>query len=286
MSVGLLTILATIRIEKNYSSNAWMKDLDDSTNIMEMSIPGTHDSGANHSIFDVAGKCQDMSIKNQINIGVRFFDLRLQLVSDEFKIVHSFVDQNLKFKSVLTYISNFIRNNDSEFIIISLKQEADSVDSSKSFNEALLTELKKYQEITFDYLPKALGEARGKIYILDRCGIGVGINAYENWQDSTTFEHNDLYIQDNYCVDTVEEKINDIKNTLEFSKTNKDKLVLNFTSCYLDNSFPPSYAGTPANTINPWLIVNIKEESGSTGIIITDFITKNLAESIYMRNFR
>ena len=114
----------------------------------------------------------------------------------------------------------------------------------------------------------------------------MGINAYYGWSDSTTFVLDNLYIQDNYCIDEVLEKQEDIIKTLNYSKDNNDKLVLNFTSCYLDNAFPPSYAGTPANTINPWIINYLEDFNGDTGIIITDFITKNLAESIYMRNFR
>lgn len=65
-----------------------------------MVIPGTHDSGAMHSIFDVAGKCQDLNIQQQLKIGVRFLDIRLRLKNDELEVVHSFVEQKLSFRSV------------------------------------------------------------------------------------------------------------------------------------------------------------------------------------------
>ena len=62
----------------------WMSKLDDNTNITDLTIPGTHDSGAN---FDVpilppliyvpdTSKNQDLSIRNQLNIGVRYLDIR------------------------------------------------------------------------------------------------------------------------------------------------------------------------------------------------------------------
>ena len=82
--ITIISIFALIPIEKSYETNAWMKEVDDNTLITNMSIPGSHDSGATHSIFDVAGKCQDLSIKTQLTIGVRFLDLRLQLVNNEF----------------------------------------------------------------------------------------------------------------------------------------------------------------------------------------------------------
>ena len=99
--VILLTKIAMSPININYPTNEWMKNVDDNKLINDLVIPGTHDSGLTHSIFDVAGKCQDMTIINQLNAGVRFLDIRLQLVKNELKIVHSFVDQDLDFFDVL-----------------------------------------------------------------------------------------------------------------------------------------------------------------------------------------
>ena len=108
--IGVLIISLFSMIPLNTYSNKdvmpWMSYIHDDTKISDISIPGTHESGATHSIFDVSGKCQDLSIKQQLRVGVRFFDLRLQLVNDEFKIVHSFVDQRLSFKKVMKDLSN------------------------------------------------------------------------------------------------------------------------------------------------------------------------------------
>ena len=292
LSISLLSVIissfALLPINKSSSKSPdlWMQKVNDDFLINELSIPGTHDSGALHSIFDVSGKCQDINIKTQLNIGVRFFDLRLQLVNDEFKIVHSFVDQNLSFTSVMKDLSSFIRSNSSEFLIISLKKEESDVNSSKSFKDALLDELTNYDDVLcFDsLLPKTLKEARGKIYIIDRYDLSVGISAYSGWVDSSTFTINDLYVQDNYRIDNIDIKKQDILSTIKYSKENNDKLVLNFTSCYLDYGFPPTYAGTSARLINPWLKEQIKDTNDNLGIIVADFIDKELAESIYKRN--
>lgn len=292
LSISLLSVIissfALLPINKSSSKSPdlWMQKVNDDFLINELSIPGTHDSGALHSIFDVSGKCQDINIKTQLNIGVRFFDLRLQLVNDEFKIVHSFVDQNLSFTSVMKDLSSFIRSNSSEFLIISLKKEESDINSSKSFKDALLDELTNYDDVLcFDsLLPKTLKEARGKIYIIDRYDLSVGISAYSGWVDSSTFTINDLYVQDNYRIDNIDIKKQDILSTIKYSKENNDKLVLNFTSCYLDYGFPPTYAGTSARLINPWLKEQIKDTNDNLGIIVADFIDKELAESIYKRN--
>ena len=284
----VISLFALIPINKKESNtpSVWMKDVDDNKIINEMSIPGTHDSGALHSIFDVAGKCQDVDINTQLNIGVRFFDLRLQLVEDDLKIVHSFVDQNLTFTSVMDDISSFVRKHESEFIIISLKKEASDKNSSQGFKDALLEKLKSYEDVlSYDNaLPITIKEARGKIYIVDRYDLSIGINAYNGWLDSTTFTIDDLYVQDNYCINDINIKKEDILSTIKYSNENNDKLVLNFTSCYLDYGFPPTYAGTSALIINPWLKTKIQNTNDRLGIIVADFIDKELAESIYKRN--
>ena len=124
ITILIISIFSMLEINRKYDDNCWMAQVDDNKKITELSIPGTHDSGALHSIFDVSGKCQDLSIKSQLQIGVRFFDIRLQLVNDKFNIVHSFVDQKLYFKDVLYDMAKFIKENNSEFLIVSIKKEA------------------------------------------------------------------------------------------------------------------------------------------------------------------
>lgn len=289
VSMIITSVFAFCSFERKYDeiSVNWMSKVNDDVNITDLTIPGTHDSGALHSIADVAGKCQDMSISSQLKIGVRFFDLRLQLVNNEFKIVHSFVDQDLKFQTVVEDLYSFIKKYDSEFLIISIKEESSSVNSTLSFEEALIKELKIYEDVFMindNTLPKKVGMARSKIYILSRFYGEIGIPAYYGWMDDTSFELNDLYIQDNYNISDIDEKKNDILNTIAYARNNQNKLVINFTSCYLDHGFPPLYAGTTALSINPWLKDEITKSDEKLGIILVDFIDEELSKAIYMRN--
>ena len=288
-STIIVSIFAFFSFERNYDevSINWMSKVSDGVNILDLSIPGTHDSGALHSIADVAGKCQDLSISSQLEIGVRFLDIRLQLVNDEFRVVHSFVDQNMKFEIVVEELYSFIKNYSSEFLIISIKEDNSSVNSTISFDQALIKALKPYEDVFMlndRKLPKTLGEARSKIYILSRFSGDVGIPAYFGWNDDDSFELEDLYIQDNYNISDIEEKKTDILNTIEYAKNNPNKLVINFASCYLDPGFPPTYAGTTALNINPWLKDEISKNNDKLGIMLIDFIDEELSKAIYMRN--
>ena len=278
----LTSLLAFIPINGVFKSNLtnWMSNVDDQKEIRTLSIPGTHDSGATHSIGDVAGKCQDLSIKEQLDIGVRFFDLRLQMVNDEFRICHDFLDQKLSFKSVLNDLNNFIDKYETEFLLISIKKDYDTVNSQKGFTELFKEYIAPYENIVLDNeVPQYVKDARGKIYIIDRYGMDIGVPA-TGWHDNTVFETDDLYVQDYYCINEVEDKIQKIEETLSYSRQNKDKLTINFASCYIDGGFPPSYAGTPAVKINKHLKELFKIDASRSGIVLIDYIGSELTSLI------
>ena len=82
----VLTLLAVIPMQKADSDRSdWMAQLNDDATLKSLTIPGTHDSGALHSIAEISSKCQSLAIKDQLKIGVRFLDIRLQLVGDKLK---------------------------------------------------------------------------------------------------------------------------------------------------------------------------------------------------------
>ena len=161
-------------------------------------------------------------------------------------------------------------------------------DSSLSYENALRRDLFLYNDvISFDNsLPETLKEARGKIFVLSRSCCEFGVPAYSGWADDTTFVLNDMYIQDNYNIQDIEEKKSDILSTIDFANQNSDKLVLNFTSCYLDTGFPPLYAGVAALEINRWFEDILDKDDRKVGIIVADFITESLSSKIYMRNLK
>ncbi len=272
----------------------WMKNIDDSTSLTSLSIPGSHDSGALHSIGDLSGKCQDLTISDQLKAGVRFFDIRLQLKNDELKIVHGIVDQKLHFSSVLKDFGSFLESHPSEGLIVSIKKESSDTGSSSTFEESLKTALSTYSYWNTDRsLPKSLGKLRGKAYLVSRYkDNSYGLPAYDGWiehdKESTTntfdIEKGNLHVQDYFKIKDIENKKKEITSCLEYSAKNLDKLTLNFSSCYFLDSFPPTYAATTAKIINNWLPTLIKEKK-NLGIIVSDFTTSNLCEQIYKRNF-
>ena len=190
---------------------------------------------------------------------------------------------------MLALLADFVRENESEFILVSIKEDADPVNSDKDFTEVLEAMLLSYPEVSRGReLPETVGDARGKLHILARYyGSSIGVNCYSGWRDDTAFELGNIYVQDNYCVESSTEKMADIRATYTKAIEERYSLVLNFTSCYLDSSFPPIYAGLPAHDINPDIMAALSGEyaAGSVGVLVCDFMTAELADSIIRRNF-
>ncbi len=297
--IGVVSLFAVLplRTTKETKKGAdWMKGVDGSTKLTSLSLPGSHDAGAFYSIGDVAGKCQDLSVSEQLEAGSRFFDIRLQQKINVLNVVHGIVDQKLTFSDVLSSFVSFLESHKSEALIVSIKKEEKDISSTTSFEEALKASLSPYQSIwnTSGNLPATLDEARGKIFLISRYADStIGLPAYEGWLDpdsensGNTFDivSSGLHVQDHYKVSNIEIKQKEFSECIEFAgQTGKDSLTLNFASCYFTTGFPPTYAGTTAKIMNPWVIEQSKNRR-NLGIIICDFVTSSLCEAIYARNF-
>lgn len=286
-----LTLVAVLPLQRGKAERLnWMAELDDSARLNSLTIPGTHDSGALHSIAEISGKCQSLPVSEQLKIGVRFLDIRLCLVNNELKVVHSFTDQMTIFKSVLDDITSFIRNHKSEFLIVSIKEDDSPKGSNRAFEDVLEEMLLSCEEINRSTsLPETVGSARGKIHVIARYkNSSIGLPCYNGWRDDEAFALGNIYIQDNYQVENTEEKITDIEKACQIALSAEYDLVLNYTSCYLSSSFPPIYAGLPAHGINSHMQNVIANEfgDGALGVLVCDFITTELAETIIERNLR
>ena len=267
----------------------WMEDLDDTLPLSALTIPGTHDSGALYSIADVAGKCQSLSVSEQLRAGVRFFDIRLQLRGDKLAVVHSFVDQMTDFADVLDDMTDFLRDHPTEFLLVSIKQDADAKNPTTTFADAVEQMLSAYPDLdrAERTLPETVADARGTMTVLARyADAEVGVPAYDGWQDNNLFSLGELYVQDHYAIDDLTDKQTDIVNTFAVAAEPSCALTLNYLSCYLTHGFPPLYAATPAKTLLPWLETYLSDHAEIRGVIICDFMTSALCEQIWRCNFQ
>ncbi|WP_228720170.1 phosphatidylinositol-specific phospholipase C [Chryseobacterium panacisoli] len=275
--------------------NSWMSGLQDNISISKISIPGTHDSGARVDAPVVSGtaKTQDLSIAEQLNAGVRFLDIRCRHIDNAFTIHHGAIYQNLNFDDVLNACYTFLQNNPSETIIMSVKEEYDASNTTRTFEQTFDSYVQKNPS-KWDLgsnIP-TLGAVRGKIKLLRRFSSGTtkGINA-SPWADNTTFDINNsgvqLKVQDYYKVTNNDDKWNGIFSLLNEAKNDTNgKLFVNFTSGYKPGIFGIPSIPTVSNAINPKLKTFFQSNTqGSFGIMPIDFVNAELSELIVKTNF-
>ncbi|RLJ34410.1 1-phosphatidylinositol phosphodiesterase [Chryseobacterium sp. 7] len=275
--------------------NSWMSGLQDNISISKISIPGTHDSGARVDAPVVSGtaKTQDLSIAEQLNAGVRFLDIRCRHIDNAFAIHHGAIYQNLNFDDVLNACYAFLNSHPSETIIMSVKEEYDASNTTRSFEQTFDSYVQKNPS-KWDLganIP-TLGAVRGKIKLLRRFSSGTtkGINA-SPWADNTTFDINNsgvqLKVQDYYKVTNNDDKWNGISSLLNEAKNDTNgKLFVNFTSGYKPGIFGIPSIPTVSNAINPKLKTFFQTNTkGSFGVMPIDFVNAELSELIVKTNF-
>lgn len=296
--LGFTDILRS-RVENETYLATWMSEIPDETLISDLSIPGTHNSGALYSVGDMSGQCQELDIHDQLQIGVRFMEFRLLLDGDSLKVVHGISDESLSFASTISTISSFIEDHPNEFVFVSVIQylpEGTTYEEGQ-FDTAVKTAITsnetvtKYWVIDSEVWPTSVEEARGKIFQLSRYeGSTFGYPAYEGWVDydestTNTFEiGNYLHVQDYYKATDLECKQSEVSECLEYSSTSENMIVMNYTSAYIINSFPPSYVPSMSATMNSWIKGILAEREEKVGFMIGDFVTSSYVEAVIGRN--
>jgi len=269
------------------AGNSWMRKLDGGMSIAQLSIPGTHDSGALYEPVPGTTKCQNLSIAEQLNAGVRFLDIRCRHIHSGFTIHHGPVYQNQNFDDVFGATSKFLKDNPGETVLMSVKEEYDASDNKESFEQTFAKYVAKNPGLWYlgARIP-TLFQARGKIVLIRRFGastVPLGIDA-SVWPDNTTFSVGPtLRVQDNYQVSTDGTKWGQIRQMLNEANTGPSStLYLNFASGYRSGPFGIPNIPSVSETIDPDLTSYFSSNTGARcGVIIMDFVTPNLCSLVY-----
>lgn len=96
-------------------NSAWMANLKDDVLINEIVMPGSHDAGSYKMVW--LGETQQFAIDEQLQMGVRYFDIRVNKKEDKYVIFHSIIN-GVKFLPILESIKNFIINNPTEVLLL------------------------------------------------------------------------------------------------------------------------------------------------------------------------
>ncbi|UOQ70174.1 phosphatidylinositol-specific phospholipase C [Hymenobacter cellulosilyticus] len=276
-----------------YTLANWMGSVDASLSLAQLSIPGTHDSGARFESIAGTAKCQTLTIGEQLNAGVRFLDVRCRHIDNSFTIHHGAVYQNLNFADVRAACLEFLRTNPTECIIMSIKEEHTPSNNSRTFEQTLNAFLQENPDTWYvgESVP-TLGQVRGKIVLLRRYAATTpkGIDA-TNWADNTSFDITtpaaQLKVQDQYKVSDNNAKWTAMSTLLTETKASTtNRLYLNYASGYKPGLFGIPSITTVSNNINPRLTTFFTAQGkGRFGIIPMDFAESSRNSLIVKTNF-
>lgn len=286
----------------------WMSRLASSLKLSDLSIPGTHDSAARYPASEPDRlTTQARSVREQLDNGIRFLDIRVRFTNGKFSLVHESTllyeaavgpgetPVPLHFGAVRDMCKEFLAAHPRETIIMSLKPDADpegdqgGVTFQQRFNEYV----RKDPGLWYleNRIP-ALAEVRGKIVLFRRFAIAanttLGIDA-EDFKDNTTFTIEGpptLKIQDQYSQATATraqktKAITDLLDDALDTENGPDVLYVNFVSAagILDNDIDDDLPDAVAKDINPKVKEYFEEPlhaRGRFGIVVTDFETTEL----------
>lgn len=242
-------------------------------------MPGTHNSatykmGAGHYAAVVAAsRCQSRDLLTQLRLGVRFLDLRVRADGG---LCHGRIGCALGLRGALDICGAFLRANSSEVLLVRVKDEANTRNSSKAVDDLVreIAESADYPLYLQMRLP-TVGEVRGRIVLL--CDWADGLLGLR-WGGPS------MRIQDEYWQSSGSKKWHIVRKHLAQARPKSDLLHVHFTSA---TGLPRKVPITIARSVNPKLSHHLRGSGaclGFLGIVAMDFPSAALCELIVRRN--
>lgn len=270
----------------------WMSARSDSASLADLTIPGSHESAALYEPFPGTAKCQTLGLRQQLDIGVRYLDIRVRQVGNAFTIHHGSVYQHANFDDVLGECVAFLQANPTEAVIMEVSPTHTSVDSTETNEETFMRYANNPAYSGRWWRGTAvptLGEVRGKMVLVRRFAGSPwrsgGIDV-TGWQDNAQFTLRDargtpITVQDYYKVksSTNDNKWGAVTALLGQAATSSTRTwTINFTSGYRSVLGIPDIPGV-SKDLNARLekyFASPPQRGAKYGTIVSDFVTPAL----------
>ena len=178
----------------------WMSKLPDDMLLSQVNIPGTHDAGAaNELMFETWATCQQLYLHEQLNAGVRAWDIRIDRASastesdpniihgEAFVVCLNSTNGILELEEVMDTAKAFLEKHPEETIVMTLKGDSTIANSVVSaFDDPLCDDVVARHVVPYitnsDYpiyrtakggreqIP-TIGQVRGKIVFVSRLSL-------------------------------------------------------------------------------------------------------------------
>ena len=284
--------------------------LNDDVYLSTVNLAGTHDSATAYVGMEKMCRCQNLTVEEQLNIGVRLFDIRLYNKGGEFYLCHAIADcfedeaktKKLTFGTLLDLFCSFLRDNPQESLVLSIK--LDRGIQNKAFFSAFYNKYIKGNEDKW-YLENknpTLSECRGKLVLMRRCKRRISFLRRENcgldfsfWRDqkSKRSVHPlalrrpvsfSAMIQDRYTLSYEKKWESCAKPFLDSCRTSKTDFAVHFIStAYRDkgadlkkgaDQINEKFMDYPLGKNKGWILVDFADEK-----IISKIMNSNTEET-------
>ena len=163
----------------------WLSMVRDETKVCKLSIPGTHDTMTGMGfyqpvlkyIFNMTAISQVSTLEEQMNSGLRFFDIRPVVSTDTIakkktlRLTHGISELDLTFEWTIDQLQGYLKAHPTEFFIVKLQFD-NGFEDQKDLYSLLsnVLHLSKYQGLFVEnWRPDiTVSEMRGKILLLSR----------------------------------------------------------------------------------------------------------------------
>ncbi|PTR28920.1 1-phosphatidylinositol phosphodiesterase [Rhodococcus sp. OK519] len=284
------------------SAPDWMRLLPDSANLAELSLPGSHDTMAHNS--SIPTLTQDFVLPVQLQAGLRAFDIRTRHFRDVFPIHHDLEYLHANFTDVVRTVTAFLQANPSETVLMRLKKEYTEEENTRTYQATLdwyIHENPDTRDLLAAHLwtPPAgydgriptLGETRGKIVVLQDFTATAVYGP--RWAGPS------MDIQDDFTLPNLAA----VKTKWDTARTQFERAALeDFGTLFVNHlsatgASPAVMAtGTVPITVakgvpgTPGMLTCAENYlrttgTGRTGVVMADFPTAALVETIIARNF-
>jgi len=263
-------------LDRVYDIRAWMGGVDPNTLVADLTLPGSHETCARYG--GAAYECQALSIADQLDLGIRYLDIRLVRKGDQYHAYHGNWSQDISLDQICEQCAIFLAHHPTETVLMLVSQEGDG--DPVPFARGLDPFFSRSGKLFYtDNSSPSLKDAAGKIVLLRRySGSTQGIdctgwpNDSEGWISQGT-----IYTQDFYKVSLVPgivgltyigRKWGHIESTCDFARNNPGKLCINYSSGA--NGAAPEVI---AKDLNARLYSKFSRAAkGRYGVIVMDYV--------------
>jgi 1-phosphatidylinositol phosphodiesterase len=265
----------------------WMARLADDAPLSGITIPGTHDSGARFGgvapVVDFVTalwvQCQNWTVTQQLNAGIRFLDVRCHAEPDgTLRIHHQFIDEQVSLTDVLRECVAFLAANPTEALLMRVQQEISTTPEPKfvAAFDRHVREADADDRLYRGPMIPQLQPVRGRIVLMPNKLPSLGGIGWDSPLVSIEDDWDMGYLTP---VDAIERKWQSIVRSLDAAATTTDKITISFVSAN-GAVVPPRFV---TDILNPRLQQEAALREGaakdgrSLGAVLIDFADRAAA---------